>query len=388
MSKRLQSVNRTLGTAAFYLGFLIETALVIVDKSNFTNPYTTLFFRGTFVLFVLKIVLTKYPPREIAFFAVCAAVGFISWRVSGRSELLRFAAFLMAAAEGIDLRKLLKVWFFATLSGCLALVLLSVTGIYGRLSETADYGHGIETRFSLGMGHPNALHCMAAMLILCGLYLFEDKLRVWIYMALLTGDVLLYQLTKSNSGLLVSVCAIAGSALLHYGRKLRQGRGIYIAGEAVFAAGLCYSVFAAIVNPFEHPLYKRFDSLLTGRASGLWDTVYHDGCLSTWYWFSARENTTFFDMGWVRLIYWYGVIPAVLIIALVFAMFRVIRRRRDYAALVLFTAVCGYTVLEAHLVSEYIGRNFVLIAAAGFLPELLYPGEEAGKKAENPEDPE
>ncbi|MCI1397600.1 MAG: hypothetical protein LKG89_02675, partial [Lachnospiraceae bacterium] len=132
--------------------------------------------------------------------------------------------------------------------------------------------------------------------------------------------------------------------------------------------GLVFSLLAAIFNPSYHPWMQRLDSLMTGRVGSLWDTTFHEGRLSSWRWFSDRNSDRFFDLGWVRLVYWYGVIPAVVILDFLFRWLRFLRRNRQTAAFVMLSVLSVYTVFEAHLVSEYLGRNVLLLLAALYVP--------------------
>ena len=75
-------------------------------------------------------------------------LGFVSYRVTGRNEILRIVVFI-AACKGTDMKKLLKYVFYMTTAGCLLLVILSVTGIYGRLSLETDFGRGYTTIIKL-----------------------------------------------------------------------------------------------------------------------------------------------------------------------------------------------------------------------------------------------
>lgn len=69
--------------------------------------------------------------------------------------------------QGIPLKQALKYTFYVTLAGCLAIVALSVTGIYGDISLTQAYGRApaettiyigeqeaAETRYTLEWGIP------------------------------------------------------------------------------------------------------------------------------------------------------------------------------------------------------------------------------------------
>ena len=98
----------------------------------------------------------------------------------------------------------------------------------------------------------------------------------------------------------------------------------------------------------------------TGRLHSLIETDNHEGIMSTWSFFSRPENNYYFDMGWIRLFYWYGIIPAVLAIIVLtgFMLFFVKKERWD--EVVLFSMFALYTVVEAHIVSVYLGRNYLL----------------------------
>ena len=47
-------------------------------------------------------------------------------------------------------------------------------------------------------------------------------------------------------------------------------------------------------------------------------------------------------------------------------------RKHDGAVLVLVISMAVYTVVEAHLVSEYIGRNYLLLVLGAYWPMMLH----------------
>ena len=65
-------------------------------------------------------------------------------------------------------------------------------------------------------------------------------------------------------------------------------------------------------------------------------------------------------MGWVRLFYWYGIIPASIFIVILFIVMFHFYKKKDYAALMLIMSFSVYTIVEAHAVSVYMARNYVL----------------------------
>lgn len=356
----------------FYLGLAAEILLVIWDKSSWTDPYMGQICRMTFLLFAVCCACSvrKSTMAEDIVFAIGVLIGALSWRFGGRNDLLRIVIFLRAAGA-VSVPRAMKVTFVSSVLGCLGLVGLAFAGIQGHLYQTYDYGHGVETRWDLGLGHPNSLHCMAAMLLIFGLYLFEKKMKLYLYVLLGVGNVLLYGLTRSNTAFAISMLALMLSLLLHYGKKLAAGNAVYFLGELFLFGGLLFSVFCGIYRPSGHWLLEKLDHVLTGRISSLWTTTFHEGTLSTWKWFGQRLNVCYFDLGWLRVVYWYGVIPALVIIGLTFALLEHARKTRDKAAFMLLLCFGLYTVFEAHLVSAYIGRNYALFIAALYLPKML-----------------
>lgn len=363
----------------FYLGLLLEILAVIWDKSSWTDPWESRIFRLTFVMFAVRCLfaIRRSSLRENLVFAAALAVAALSWRIGGRNDLVRILVFVRAAST-IGVPKAMRITFVTTICGCLSLIAMALLGIQGHLYQTYDYGHGVETRWDLGLGHPNSLHCMAAMLLLFGLYLFEKRMKLYVYLLLAVGNVLLYGLTKSNTAFAISMLALLLSVVLHYGKKLAEGNAVYFLGEFLLFGGLVFSVLCGLFEPAKHEWMAKLDHVLTGRVSSLWTTTFHEGTLSTWKWFSSRLNVCYFDLGWLRVVYWYGVIPALLIIGAVFAMLEHARREKDKAGFVLILCCGLYTVMEAHLVSAYIGRNYVLLVAA------LYAGESALRRAKRP----
>ena len=356
----------------FYLGLAAEILLVIWDKSSWTDPYMGQICRMTFLLFAVCCACSvrKSTMAEDIVFAIGVLIGALSWRFGGRNDLLRIVIFLRAAGT-VSVPRAMKVTFVSSVLGCLGLVGLAFAGIQGHLYQTYDYGHGVETRWDLGLGHPNSLHCMAAMLLIFGLYLFEKRMKLYLYVLLGVGNVLLYGLTRSNTAFAISMLALMLSLILHYGKKLAAGNAVYFLGEAILFGGLLFSVFCGIYRPSDHRLLAKLDHVLTGRISSLWTTTFHEGTLSTWKWFGQRLNVCYFDLGWLRVVYWYGVIPAIVIIGLTFALLEHARKTKDRAAFLLLLCFGLYTVFEAHLVSAYIGRNYALFIAALYLPKML-----------------
>lgn len=382
----------------FYAGLTIELLIVIVDKSNYTNPIEGQLFRITFLLFALKLLLTDYTKKEWCVIILLEAVAFLSYRVTEANDLIRVVTFV-AACKNIPLRQMLKYTFYVTLIGCTTIILLAVTGIYGAVSLTQAYGHeslestlyiGVETapetRYTLGMGHPNALACMFLMLVVLGVYVWFSKMKWYIYLFIMLLNVGIYALTKSKTGVLIVTAYLVGACILTYCRFLREKAFIYVCGLLVLIFCLGFSLDAAVCaqrvrdvqwneffywNPMDNNhiiALARVDRFLSGRIVSLTDSENNDGMIQTWSAFSEPYNMNYyFDMGWVKLFYRYGIVPGILYIIAQLVLLWLLYKRKDACGLMVFVTLAVYTVIEAHLISVYLGRNFLLMMLGYYL---------------------
>lgn len=385
----------------FYMGLTIEIGIVIIDKSYYINPIEGQLFRITFLLFALKLILTDYTWREWCVIVLLEAVAFVSYRITGANDLIRLVTFV-AACKNIPLKQMLKYTFYVTLTGCAVIVVLSVTGIYGEISSTGVFGHAgrealdlarfdnvesvPETRYTLGMGHPNALSCMFFMLVALGVYVWFERIKWYSYLFVMLLNFGVYALTDCRTGFLITSLFLVGACVLTYCRLLREKIFIYVSGLLVFALCIGFSVDAAAcaqrVRYLQWSDYfrgyhednrhieilSRIDEVMTGRIISLTDSERNDGMIETWSAFSCPENMDYyFDMGWVKLFYRYGVVPGILYIIVCLVFLRKLFKHRDACGLLVFAALAVYTVIEAHLVSVYLGRNFLLMMMGYYL---------------------
>lgn len=366
-----QSIFSKIAYSCFYLGVIIEVLIVLVDKSAYTNPIEGRLFQITFLLFLIKVGLTRYTRKEYAAIFLFCVLGSVSYFATGRNEVIRVIMFI-AACKNIDMKRCLKLVFYLTMCGCILIILLSVTGIYGAVSLTQDYGRGsVETRYTLGMGHPNALHCMVWALTTLLLYLYGEKMKVYHYVIVLLVNVGFFLLTDSKTSLLVSIFTVilacmAAEKNYFLLSKLSAIVGfittIFSVGVSIMIAGNAYRVYDYIWNldrtPFTMFLVKLND-FLNGRIRILVENDTFEGTIQTWRLFSRPENNRYFDMGWIRLFYWYGIIPAGLFLAILLWIMIYLYKEKNYMAIMLTASFALYTVIEAHGISVYLARNYV-----------------------------
>lgn len=368
---------------SFYIAVIIEVLMVIIDKSNYTNPIEGRLFQLTFLLFLIKVCLTKYTRREYAVILLFCLLGAASYFITERNEIIRLVMFV-SACKNIEMKKCLKMVFWLTLSGCLAIILLSVTGIYGAVSLTQDYGRGsIETRYTLGMGHPNALQCMVWALTALGIYLYREKMRFYHFVVVFILNVAAFVLSDSKTSFLVAVFTIAVAYLS--GEKLPKRikklcawlNGVVVIGSigaSIVMAANAYRVYNHDWHCVSDPvtmLFVRLNDLLNGRIRILTETVGWEGSMNSWTLFSGPDSIYYFDMGWVRLFYWYGIIPGCVFVAVIVILLIYFLKKEDYLSIALIAAISLYTIAEAHVISVYLARNYVFFLIGAAWCEIL-----------------
>lgn len=356
---------KTCGEIVFFLAIALETLFVLLDKSAYVIQHETWLYRLTFFMFSCKIALTKYSKREWLMILSLVILGLVSWYVTDREEVIRVVA-LTVACKGMDWKKISKLVFWETLIGCMIIAGLSLCGIGGSLSLTGHFrGGGIaETRYTLGMGHPNALHCMFLVTLVLGLAIYDNLMKWYSYIVVFVLNICIYILTDSRTSVLITIMAICFAAILHYGKHLRTRKILYILAILFLILCVCFSVFIAIVG-VEIPILRQIDIRINGRFQ--W--AKSDGGIQFWSLFSNRNNQNYFDMAYVKLFYWYGIIPAIIYLFFLILAIWNCRKKHAYEVFLVIMTFVSYSMIEAHAVSTFIGRNYVLF----YLWNLCFP---------------
>lgn len=389
---QLQDIGwvKKLSEYTFFLAVLIEIFIVLVDKSQLMNPFEGRLFQITFALCVIKVICTKYEWREYLTVFLFCLLGLAIDYFGDRNEILRAFMFI-AACKGVDMKKCLRYVFWVTLFGCLVIVFLSVTGIYGDIQVPKLYDDGSLVnpyeilRYCFGMGNPNSFHIMIFALTVLGMYVYSKKITLWMEIGLLVLDVIIFYLARCKTAALLMAMTIIAFALVKYFKestklifdKLCLVISVFSVGLSVFFASLgkeIYTVFWIEPNR-EATLLFKIDRMLTGRILSLVETENWDGAIESWKWFTVSGHERFFDLGFVRMFYWYGIIPTVIILLVFVYLFIFFIKEKKHEELVFLSLIAIFTVVESHFVSVYIGRCYPLFILGEFWPSLLSIGK-------------
>ena len=366
-----------IGRICFWAGLLLELLIVVVDTSAWTNPFEGQLFRLTFLLFSIKVLCSRFTLREwlwLLFFGVLAGVCYLC---SDRDEAVRLVVFC-AAFRDVDVKKALKLAFFVTLSGCLVLVFLAASGIFGNMYIIDDGDRGL--RYTFGLGHPNACYCLFWALATLGIYLWHEKMKLWHYGLIALAGILLFVPTRSRTGLMFLIFTLALSLFLAYRKKLGERKLLYALGIAALLICVVLSVWIAYYEPYQGPFYTHIDRFITGRITSMNTLQEGGGMLRNWRLFSRPENVKYFDLGYVRLFYWYGIIPGAAYVIMYALLLWECRRRKDPFGFMMLLSYALYTMLEAHFISIYMGRNYALFLMGAYWGGIVGRRRQTGRE--------
>ncbi len=363
-----------------FLIITIELGMMLYEKTDLPISSPSYVFRVTFLLTMIVLLLTEYDLKQWVAIVVTGIFGVISYKITGNNDLLRLGMFVIACKD-INLEKLLRYICAVSTVGSLAIFLASVTGIYGKLANVQDYGRGDknELRYVFGFGHPNTVHGSFFALVLLYLYLgrnLKKNTRIVMNIVLLALNWVLGEYTGSRTGFVATAFAIIIATVSIFMKKEKQYKWPYILSAVYFLFAIAISIAAAAVSPYvgdklneENKVLWKINQLVTGRIWTLYaDSKLHKGSLQSWKLFGDEfSGEYFFDMGWVRVFYWYGIIPAVIIMALVLAFIYILYKKQEIDMLVMFVSVITYTIVEAAFISSYIGRDYMLPVAGVYL---------------------
>ncbi len=379
----LDDKRKIISNGLFYIALSIELIVMILEKSEISLSYVSYVFRITFVLTILAVLIKKHRKEELCVMAVVIGITLVSYVLSGKNDLLRCAVFMMAARD-IDIRKAVKYSFYVSIVGFVIIMLMSAFGIMGDIYNIADYGRGIadEKRYVLGFGHPNTMFGSFYVLVLMWLWLYGKTAGMLQYLFLTVFSGVSIALTRSRTGAIVLIITLIIAVLLRLMPSLAERKSMYIM-EAVVSPLLCivsavlaglYSEAGYTKKPFHvGEIFWKIDSMLSNRISSIYyEAKDHGAVLSNWKLFAGRGTDEYFDMGWNRLFYWYGIVPTILVAAIILAVIYICYKKKDIWTMLILLSVSVYTIVEATFVSRYIGRNFLLIIVGAYIGKWIY----------------
>ena len=72
------------------------------------------------------------------------------------------------------------------------------------------------------------------------------------------------------------------------------------------------------------------------------------------------------------MFYWYGIVPAILYIVSTLLLIVNSMKKKKIETLIVVVSFSVYTIVEAHVISPYFGRNYLLMLFFGIWSEVFF----------------
>jgi len=369
MEKNNTAIDKnTVGKVFFYIGLFIEIAVMMVGHSAFSLPYSGRLLHFAFVLFGVKILFTRYTKQEWLVIALLGIAGVCSYFSMGEEWFIR-VVMMIVASKDIPLKKVLKYLFWASFTGFILIIVLSLFGIGGQVVDVRDYGRGsVEARWCLGFSHANNVHGTLWYVVSLGLLLFKEKVKWYHGVVLTIANFALYMLTVSRTGLAVTELVIAAAMLYAYYPKISGWKWLYAAGGVGTAICAFIGIFVVVFGIFSLPGLKGLSDMLTVRLECLtwWESI------EMWSLFGDGRERRPTDVGFITLVSEYGYVIFTIYLLCLFVMIYYYCRNKKWMEFIVLMTCVLYTFMEStYVFNVYLLGNFTFVLLLGTWNRLL-----------------
>lgn len=245
--------------------FMWSFMYTIINESYIELPYEVYAYTWIIVriLLISKILICERKNvRSLILGILILLFGIISRQYSNNSFLEPFFWFL-AAANNIEIRKIVKSIFFAQLLAFILITSLSFLGIIDNYQLVRDSTSQI--RHSLGFNHPNTAALKAFQISMMYIYLIRNKLRLRYCAIILMFELFVYKYTNSNTSFYLTLLLI--SLLIVY--LISNKRIRFLSGASVWVIKLLkyvsilsvgFSLYMTLNYPSSSGLIDMFES--------------------------------------------------------------------------------------------------------------------------------
>ncbi len=363
--------NKDILLIMFLIASSIELALGVLDMCSVKLAETRWLLWGFLGIYALQMVTNKWSWKELAcLFGLLVMGGMLYWS-SGINTGIKAPIFIYAL-KGMDRKVLFKSYLLTLIIVLIGVMSSAVLFDFGFMCYQSDVGRGIlgGMRYSIGFDNPNMLQIVAFWIMIYALYLFEKSRKLGILLVTAVFYAGICVLTASYTGLFVGTFVLVFTTVVSYVPCDRWAKIVGTIGIIMIGGFIILSLGAA-ADWRDNTVMKLIDKLISGRMSVLEDrldgTNYELPFIWHWKLFSNELYRNWYDMGYVQIFYYYGIIPACVYLTFILGTFIKAWRKGQAVWLVMMIGLCAYLFMESRIFSNYITRDVLLVIAADML---------------------
>ena len=221
-------------------------------------------------------------------------------------------------------------------------------------------------RFCFGFSNPNLLQIVLFAALTFTFLIYGKKMRSRSLLLILIVYFGITYLTDSQTGFLVGIFITVGMLII----RKSTWSGISDVYFVVFVAGIIVMLaisFLAAADIEKEFWMNHMNDFISGRMNQLElytkTEFYALPYIWNWHLFSARENKNWYDLGYIQLFYYYGIVVGCCYLAFVCHAVREAWMKRDSLGILLITGLCMYLFMEARYFTNYLTSDYLLMVS-------------------------
>lgn len=361
-----KAVFKKISDIAFIAGVLCE---ILVMPSGFVELY----YGQKYIIllgmaaFALSLLFSMDLKRDWKILIPVFAFGALCYYFQKSALMLRLGLIIMAGRTQ-DKRKIIKFFFLGTAAWMLLAFVLSFFGMSGPLYLQLAFRHWEgEVRWCFGFLNPNGYAFFQIKLLILGLYLYGDKMKLWVRGLLFAVGLVPLIMAVTKAGLAAYVLFSAVCLYLAYAKdKDKSLKLLWYGGVAMMVFEMLL-IFTLGIFPYPeenvgqlHNYWDLMNQITTGRLSNAREVLQNNvppimGSVG-----SAEAVS---EIGFVDSLYREGVVFVAIYCVLLFALLYRLYKNKDRYGMFMLLCFTFYTVAESFL--PYANKNGVWLLLIG-----------------------
>jgi len=320
--------------------------------------------------FAGKILLSMDVKKDWMISLVAVLFGLICYKVQNTAIVMRMVLILLAGKDQ-DVKKVIRLFFYGTVAVMIFGVILAVAGKHNAIYVEDVFRHGdIERRYEFGFFHPNAFAFFWFRIVVMGLYLYGDKLKLLGSIIVVILAVIPAKLCNSKIAMAIVIFSGILFIMLQIFKAKWFYRFYYILGNVFIFLNIALAYGGMILYEFhatadgELPvgLWSSLDYyLFTGRiehSHDLFETV-------TITLFGHNKYLMTVEVGYVSALFSQGIVFSVIFVIMIFSLYRKLYKDKQYKLMAIVLCTCTYCLAESFV--PYVNKNLILMVGIGYL---------------------
>lgn len=354
----------------FYVASCMELAMGIWQFSQLNQneiSWIRYLLWGFLVIYVFMMLQNTYTAKEKLIFSIMMIFGLILYWCTGINTGIKAPIYIMAV-KGIDCRYLAKGFLFTIIGSICFIAMYTWIAVPDSLYlYDVRSNRGFDgMRFCFGFSNPNLLQIVLFATLTFTFLIYGKRIRSRSLLLSLIVYFGITYLTDSQTGFLVGIFITVGLLIIRKSTWSKISDAYFVVFVAGFIVMLAISFLAAA--DIEKGFWmNHVNDFISGRMNQLElytnTESYALPYIWNWHLFSARENKNWYDLGYIQLFYYYGIVVGCCYLAFVCHAVREAWMKRDSLGILLITGLCIYLFMEARYFTNYLTSDYLLMVS-------------------------